>query len=113
MKDPLSLQGDLFPWNFDLREEVVEIAAHQRQMQSLLIFLRTLYALGFFVSTVGISWWIYVDGMWSINLSSGWTAFVTLVLVWCFWKLINEMRFLIAYTRHCRLIRRQYPDLSN
>jgi hypothetical protein len=86
-----NMSGDLFPWKFDLTEEVVEIAAHHPKDQSLLVVIRVMYLVGLCASVVVLALFGYSDG---------WPLVLIAVLIWGLWKLLNEIRFFFAYFKY-------------
>ena len=106
------MSGDLFPWKFDPKEEVVEIAAHHPSMQSTLLIIRILYVFGLLAATLLIGAWSYFDGLLSLDAHPG-SFVVGVVLVWCIWKFWNEISFFATYIKHRRVCSRHAKTSFN
>lgn len=93
------MSGDLFPWKFDLEDELAEIFANHPDTQRFLLGLRGLYALLFALVAGGLSVLLAYEGA-----HTGTELWIlALVSVWMVWKLVNEIRFFFGYYSHGKM----------
>ncbi len=91
--------SDLFPWKFDLEDELAEIFANHRENQHLLLGLRGLYTVFFALVTCGLFALFAYEGAHTVT---DWWVLV-IVGVWMVWKLVNEIRFFHGYHSHVKM----------
>jgi hypothetical protein len=93
--ESLNMDGDLFPWKFDLNEELVEFFSNASETRRFLIRLRFLYVIGLMLSSV----FIIGLNIHEKDVTQGLLAFVIIYIIfaWLIWKLFNELRFFCGF----------------
>lgn len=102
------MSGDLFPWKFDLEDELAEIFAHPPGNHCLLLSLRGLFAFLFTLVAIGFMMLIYSEGEHALREK----LILVAVSLWMGWKLVNEMRFFWGYYTHAKICLREQEKFS-
>lgn len=92
-KERPDFTSDLFPWKFDLEDELAEIFANHPENHTILLNLRGLFTFLFTLAMFGLLVLIYGEGEHALREK----LILLAVSVWMGWLLVNEIRFFWGY----------------